>query len=99
MSFYTRTPIPYFVYDYNLVAEEVFFGVPFRFAIWKSGLMGCTYVSIRMDQVYKGYDEEFAKLDLEPVRAAFRCCEVSNDLASLRLDTIRFAYRQAYEIE
>lgn len=93
MIFYQPSPITLFVYDYNLVAEEIFFGVPFRFVIKKSGMMGCTYMSIRMDLVYVDYDEEFAAHDLEPYRSAFKYFELSNDLISLRLDTIRFAYQ------
>jgi hypothetical protein len=93
MSFYTPHPYPLFVYDYNLVDEEIFFGIPFRFCIWKSGIMGCTYMSIRMDRTYTDYDEEFAAFDFEPYRKAFRYFDTNNDLISLRLDTIRFAYQ------
>lgn len=95
MSFYTPNPYPLFVYDYNLIWEEVLFNIPFRFAIWKSGMMGCTYASIRMDRVDVEYDEEFAAHDLQPYRSAFKYFEISNDLHALRLDTIRFAYQMS----
>jgi len=95
MSFYPLHPFSLFVYDYNLVAEEVFFDIPFRFAIKNSGMMGCTYISIRMDQTYIAYDEEFESFGFDPYREAFRCFDTNNDLYSLRLDTIRFAYQES----
>jgi len=87
MSFYSRTHCPLFVHDYNLLKEEIFFDTPFRFCIYKSGIMGCTYGSIRMDQLGEDYDEEFDR-----VRESFRYWQIDNDLISLRLDTIRFAH-------
>ena len=86
MSFHT-SPLPMFVCDYNVLATESFFGHTFLFSIYNSGMNGCTYISIRMDQIYKDYDEEFDRF-----RLAFRDFDIDNDLISLRLDTICFAH-------
>lgn len=90
---FSRTHCPLFIGDYTLIEEERFYGVTFRFCIYKSGMMGRTYCCIIADNT-ESYDEEF-----DSWRESFHQWGMSESLQSLRLEAIRYAYSQYKPVE